>query len=138
MSVVRRSLRQRTLGRTLLVSSSLLAFADGCVKGAPEHAAPQAASAPAVVDVPPADRADAAPAVAKIDLRPLFERYAVTNGAPARGTLYTWTTSEQAAELIRTKVLLSRAESPLHGASYYDQILESRARTKKNKLATLW
>jgi hypothetical protein len=41
----------------------------------------------------------------------------------ARGTLYTWTTADQIAELRRSSQLLVRDESPVHGASYLDQIL---------------
>lgn len=41
----------------------------------------------------------------------------------ARGTLYTWTTLDQIDELRRTGQLLVREESPLHGASYLDQVL---------------
>lgn len=44
-----------------------------------------------------------------------------------RRTLYTWTTPEQLSELRTGTPLLSREESPVHGASYSDQVLEALA-----------
>jgi hypothetical protein len=45
----------------------------------------------------------------------------------ARATLYTWTTAAQIDELRAGKPLLSREESPIHGAAYSDQVLEALA-----------
>ncbi len=51
----------------------------------------------------------------------------VTSAAFARRTFYTWTTDDQIAELRAGKVLLSREESPEHGASYYEQVVHALA-----------
>jgi hypothetical protein len=58
-----------------------------------------------------------------VDPRALLGADVVTNDKVARRTLYTWTTREQAFELERDRILLTRDESPVHGASLYDQIL---------------
>ncbi|MDI1447310.1 hypothetical protein [Polyangium sp. 6x1] len=60
-----------------------------------------------------------------------FVPYAVTDGSLARRVLYTWTTREQIAELEKNLVLLTRTESPEHGASYFDQMLHARALAKE-------
>jgi hypothetical protein len=52
---------------------------------------------------------------------------AVLTSAPARKTLYTWTTREQVEALARDRVLLTRTESPVHGPSRFDQVLAERA-----------
>lgn len=44
-----------------------------------------------------------------------------------RFRLYSWTTREQAEEMRRTKVLLSRTESPEHGPSMYDVAMQNAA-----------
>ena len=57
-----------------------------------------------------------------------FARDAVFHEQFARRTLYTWTTTEQIDELRRTGILLSRSESPAHGTSYAEQVLDALAR----------
>ena len=79
---------------------------------APESAAPTAA----VTATPPESAA-----------LPGLRRDAVLSSAPARGTLFTWTTRDQIEELIRNRVLLTRTESPVHGPAFYDQVLAARA-----------
>ncbi len=60
-------------------------------------------------------------------MRALFSRYVVSPGSIARQTLYTWTTREQIEALKKDRVLLTRSESPVHGASYFEQQLTARA-----------
>jgi hypothetical protein len=81
-------------------------------KSAPTASGQQAAS-------PPED----APLAVHVRLR----EEAVLSSAPARKTLYTWTTREQVEALARDRVLLTRTESPVHGPSRYDQVLAQRA-----------
>ncbi len=81
-----------------------------------------AASASAADAQPPAD--DTPEAIEK--LLP----YVVLHDRPARRTLYTWTTRAQIEELAKDRVLLTRTESAEHGASYFDQVLDERARGK--------
>jgi hypothetical protein len=57
----------------------------------------------------------------------LLRKEAVLSSAPARRTLYTWTTRDQIEALARDRVLLTRTESPVHGPAYYDQVLAARA-----------
>jgi hypothetical protein len=52
---------------------------------------------------------------------------AVLSTAPARRTLFTWTTREQVEALARDRVLLTRSESPVHGPAFYDQVVAARA-----------
>lgn len=75
---------------------------------------------------PPAIGRASAPAPAN---HTLLWRDVPTAASFARRTLYTWTTSEQVEELRRTKVLLSREESPEHGASYFEQYIHMLAST---------
>jgi hypothetical protein len=61
---------------------------------------------------------------------------ALYGGDYARRTLYTWTTREQVDELRKTKQLLVRDESPLHGATYYEQVVHALA-TRGDAIARL-
>jgi hypothetical protein len=61
--------------------------------------------------------------------RAFFASYSVGDGAPARRVLYSWTTADQIDELVKTKVLLSRAESPTFGPSGFDRVLAARPPT---------
>jgi hypothetical protein len=74
---------------------------------------------PPTVAIPPAPQESEA-----LDL---LRKEAVLSSAPARQTLYTWTTRAQIEELARDRVLLTRTESPVHGPAYYDQIVAARA-----------
>jgi hypothetical protein len=56
-----------------------------------------------------------------------LRRDAVLSTAPARRTLFTWTTRDQITALTRSRVLLTRTESPVHGPAFYDQVLAARA-----------
>jgi hypothetical protein len=81
-------------------------------------AAPKAAApAPVPAPEPPPPAPDPSSALAP---------YSVTSGAFARRVLYTWTTNEQIEELLKTRVLLSRSESPQYGRSYYDTVMDAR------------
>jgi hypothetical protein len=104
-------------GRTVIVASTLLA---GACKDPPQAPPPP----PTEVVKAPADDATA------------LWRDPVTTERFARRVLYTWTTAEQIAELRTTKRLLSREESPAHGASYYEQYLHGLA-TRGDAIAKL-
>lgn len=65
-----------------------------------------------------------------------FAGYAVTLPKIARRTLYTWTKTDQVEALAKDPTLLTRAESPEFGTSFFEQILDQRAK-KNEKLAQL-
>ena len=73
---------------------------------------------------------DAAPS-ALDDALMFLESPAVTRdrrlASGVRFRLYSWTTKEQAEEMRKTKVLLSRTESPQHGPSMYDVAMQQAA-----------
>ncbi|MDC3957479.1 hypothetical protein KEG38_26715 [Polyangium jinanense] len=92
------------------------------VSSVPTHAAAPAATASAPVWTSPNQGEE--------ELLQKFAPYAVTDGSLARRVLYTWTTREQIAALEKDRVLLTRTESPEHGASYFDQMLHARAVAK--------
>jgi len=106
--------RSRRLEATLAAS-----LAGAGLGWAAEPPAPQAAAAPRVTPAPAS-----------------FARYAVLNARPARAVFYTWTTEDQVDELLRTRLLLSRDESPVHGAAWFDQVM-ARLAAQKDPLATL-
>jgi hypothetical protein len=62
--------------------------------------------------------------------------YGVTLPNIARRTLYTWTKREQVEVFAKDPTLLTRAESPEHGTSYFEQVLDLRAQ-KDDALAKL-
>jgi hypothetical protein len=68
----------------------------------------------------------------------LLARDVVTHDRFARRTLYTWTTKDQIEELRTTRQLLSRDESPAHGASYLDQVLYTLAQRGDPTAALLY
>ena len=115
-----------TLGKGALLSIALGELACGRPSG-PEVAqnAPtvvtSSAPAPATSEAPPADTTALAARLA---------RYAVVGRTRARKTLYTWTTRAQVEALAKDPLLLTRAESPDFGASYFDQVLHTRANAK--------
>lgn len=72
-----------------------------------------------------------APAPSEDDAAIVLEKlrpYAVLADKPARRTLYTWTTKAQIDELRRNPTLLTRSESVEFGSSYFDQVLDARAK----------
>jgi hypothetical protein len=86
--------------------------------------------APTTVAIPtaaptsaPGQAPEEAPLLVHVRLR---EAVVLTN-APARRILYTWTTPDQVEALAKDRVLLTRTESPVHGPSFYDQVLAERA-----------
>lgn len=81
-------------------------------------------------------REPAAPKEAPAIVAQRFDPYVVTLPHIARRTLYTWTKREQIEELKKDPTLLTRAESPEHGTSYFEQMLEERAQ-QKSALAKL-
>ncbi|MDI1429566.1 hypothetical protein [Polyangium sorediatum] len=99
---------------------------------------PPASSTPTETVAPASPTAAPAPSVAastglnqgEEEILQKFMPYAVTDGSIARRVLFTWTTREQIAALEKAPVLLTRAESPEHGASYFDQLLHARALAK--------
>lgn len=137
-----RSKRPRRRGGTAaaLEKGALLSLALGdlaCTQPPP----PVAVDAAPPVVIAPAPSAEPAPqsSEADRDARESLERlspYVVLPGKMARRTLYTWTTRAQVEELVKNRVLLTRSESPEHGASYFDQVLARRA-GEKDPLAML-
>ena len=115
--------------RPALVAGTLLAGACGSGRSTPAPAGatepPAVIGAPAAVD--PSARAAA-----------LLAPDALYHDAFVRRTVYTWTTAPQVDELARTGVLLSRAESPTHGASYLDQVVHALARRGDPVATLLW
>src|SRR5258706_16215584 len=102
--------RRKRGKRSAVLATSLLAASCGTPSN-PQPKARTEAVQPGDVDLAKqATRALASDAV-------FHDRY-------VRRTLYSWTTPEQIAELRAGKQLLSREESPVHGASYIDQVLE--------------
>lgn len=65
-----------------------------------------------------------------------FAPYVVTLPKIARRTLYTWTKADQIAALETNPTLLTRSDSPEFGTSYFEQILDERAKNN-NKLVKL-
>jgi hypothetical protein len=130
-----RKKRPARRGRTAsaLEKGALLSLALGdlaCSQAPPTAAAD--ASPPVVIAPAPSE---SAPRVdeADSDAREPLERlspYVVLPGKIARRTLYTWTTRAQVEALAKDRVLLTRSESPEHGASYFDQVLARRAGEK--------
>lgn len=53
----------------------------------------------------------------------------------AHRVLYSWTTLDQIAELRRNRILLTRSESPKHGASFLDQVLHATAKATAGQSA---
>lgn len=70
--------------------------------------------------------ASAEPAIAQLP-SPVRDEDLVSDAHFARRTLFTWTTRAQIDELRRDRVLLTRAESAIHGASFFDQTMQARA-----------
>lgn len=114
-----------------------------CVEPAPPEPAPpppptaaKATSAPPALPPTAIAAPEPPPAPAPPDPSPALSPYRVTNASYVRRVLYTWTTPEQIDELLRTRVLLSRSESPTYGPSYFDRVLAT-AWKKGDKLAAL-
>ena len=103
----------------MIVATSLLS---GCGAPAAPELSPQAST-------PTAPEHPTGAARAVVDDALYHDRF-------ARRELYTWTTSDQIAELRRGSRLLVRDESPLSGASYLDQVLHALAR-RGDPVATL-
>jgi hypothetical protein len=86
---------------------------------------------PTTVEIPKSaasgQEAVAPPEDAPLAVHVRLREEAVLSTAPARKTLYTWTTREQVEALARDRVLLTRTESPVHGPSRFDQLLAERA-----------
>ena len=120
-----------TLERGALLSIALSELA--CSR-APAPAPPASSSPSQTVTVAPAPSTSApawtGPDQGEDEVMRKLAPYAVTDGSLARRVLYTWTTREQVAELEKDHVLLTRAESPQHGGSYFDQMLHVRALAK--------
>lgn len=124
------------LARGVAVSMALGELA--CVTPAPPpppKPAPIAAAQSAPVPAPTPEAQPEPPPPAP-DPSPLLAPYKVTNAAYTRRVLYTWTTNEQIEELLRTRVLLSRSRSPVHGSSYFNGMMEARWRNG-DKLSSL-
>ncbi len=103
----------------------------------PPQPAPSATTPAAPVPAPqPAPVAIPEPPPPPPDPSPALSAYKVTNASFTRRVLYTWTTPQQIEELLRTRVLLSRTESPTYGRSHYDRVMEGLWRGG-NKLASL-
>lgn len=119
--------RTRTaLARGVVVSVALGELA--CTAPAPPSPPRPAATAPSAPSPPPAPSPVAVPEPPPPapDPSPSLAPYKVTNAAYVRRVLYTWTTNDQIEELLRTRVLLSRTESPKYGRSYYDIVMDGR------------
>jgi hypothetical protein len=107
------------------VALSLVFGKIACPAGGPPGA--QESAAPLTVP-PPTTPLSVTPAAAPLgELLDLLRRDTVLSSAPARGTLYTWTTRAQIEALARDRVLLTRTESPQHGPSFFDQVLAKHA-----------
>ncbi len=91
---------------------------------APVHTAAPAATSSAVEVAPVATVEPVAPP--PHDPSDVLAGYKVTDKDYARRTLFTWTSDGQIAELLKTRVLLSRTESPTNGRSFYDRKIEER------------
>lgn len=111
-----------------------------CAEPAPPAPPPQpSASAPASSPPPPPAPAPVVtpePPPPPPDPSPALARYKVTDTSYARRVLYTWTTPQQIDELLRTRVLLARTESPKYGRSNFDRTMEARW-LQGDKLASL-
>lgn len=73
--------------------------------------------------------ASASAAPREVDLkavRAFLAPFAVHDDKPAQKVLYTWTTEDQVEELGKTRVLLSRSESPTLGPAAFDRELAAR------------
>ncbi|MBK9264439.1 MAG: hypothetical protein IPM54_32145 [Polyangiaceae bacterium] len=134
MSSRRRSLRVRTTTTTIGTSALIALGSVGCNRSsAPAPFAStdvsitQPAVSPGQTSASPA--ASAAPDPDEASVAKALEPYVVTLPNIARRTLYTWTTRAQIEALEKDRVLLTRSESPEHGASFYDQVLDQRAKT---------
>jgi hypothetical protein len=111
------------------VAASLLVGELACGHGAPvpPEAQQATATAPAATSAPP-PVASVAAAPEEPDGGAALRAYVVAPPKLARRTLYTWTTEAQIKELARDPTLLTRTESAKHGASYFDQIVDDRAK----------
>ncbi len=117
-----------------LEKGALLSLALGDLACGQPPAPASAEAAPQVV-IAPAPSVEPAPegGEADRDARESLERlapYVVLPGRIARRTLYTWATRAQVEGLAKDRVLLTRAESLEHGSSYFEQVLDRRARGK--------
>lgn len=90
---------------------------------------PEAPLPPARIGTPPALRDVEGGGTAPSGDGPGFEDQMVWNMAPAHRVLYSWTTAEQAAELRRDRVLLTRTERPGLGPGYAFAAIEALAST---------
>lgn len=95
----------------------------------PPDAAPTPAPASAGAPRPDVD------ALARAANQSLLPYAQIDPTASLRVDLYTWTTREQVDALAKDRVLLTRDRSPIHGASYVEQVLDARA--KQDRLAAL-
>ncbi|MDI3289296.1 hypothetical protein [Polyangium sp. 15x6] len=116
-----------TLEKGAWLSIALSEIACNPAPAAPASSAPTHAAAPAPSASAPVWTS---PNQGEEEILQKFAPYAVTDGSIARRVLYTWTTREQIAALEKDRVLLTRTESPEHGASYFDQMLHARAVAK--------
>jgi hypothetical protein len=138
MAARNRSLRARNKTTTIGTSALIALGGIGC--GRTTTPAPTASSASVIVD----SSASAEPSSKKPDSSKEesnavvneFARYAVTLPNIARRTLYSWTKIAQIDELEKNPTLLTRSDSPEHGTSYFEQVLEQRAQ-KMDPLAKL-
>ena len=85
-------------------------------------AAPTTSSAAEVAPVVTAEPVAAPPR----DPSDILAGYKVTDNDYARRTLFTWTSNGQIDEMLKSRVLLSRTESPTKGRSFYDRKIEER------------
>ncbi len=106
--------------RALLLATVFAPVLAGCRSESPPPTPPPTA---VVTEAGPSSVEDA---IAFLELDAMtHDRKLAPSGS--RVHLYTWTTPEQAEELKRTKVLLSRSESPEKGASHYDKAMHDAA-----------
>lgn len=120
-------------GRRIPLAAGVLIVLGACggqARGPSAIAMPVLDIDASVAPVPVATDAD--PEAVLSAMRPLV----VTGDKIARRVLFTWTTDEQIAELARTKVLLTRDESPAHGQAHAHAVLDELA-TKGDDAATL-
>lgn len=122
--------RQKT---TTIGTTALLALGGiGC--GRSTTSTPTASSATAIVDTFASSQAPVRePPMPKENGAEVVKEFApYTVGLPniARLTLYTWTKPDQIEALTKDPTLLTRGESPEFGTSFFEQVLEQRAKTK--------
>jgi hypothetical protein len=123
--------RDPRLTRRRFATGALAIGSAACVGRKEQMVLPAAPPDPGASFAPPAE----AGARSDLTIDPDLAFHPVADGAPPPRVIWSWTTSEQAAELRKNRVLYTRTRSPTLGRGHLFDVLAERAK-KGDRIAT--